>query len=108
VLNETRRRQWLLLSLAGLGIAVIWTVVLPRLARHPVVEARINHLQRNGVEPAALFYTDLEGMSEWEADVAAANARQPAAFWNAGQRSNNVDRDRPVSLDKHVHTRNQE
>lgn len=106
--DATRRRQWLLLALTVLGIAVIWTVVLPRLSSHPVVKARIDHLQRYGVEPAALFYTDLERMPEWEADVAAAKAREPAAFWNAGQRSHNAVEDRSVSLDNHVRTRNQE
>lgn len=100
--------RWLSLVLALLGITVIWTAVLPRLESHPVVRSRIDHLERHRINPAALFYTDLEPMSAWEADVAAARARAPDAFWSVKRPSGRDFDAGRVSLDEDVDAGNQE
>jgi len=108
VSRASQPMRWTSLVLATLGIAVIWTTVLPRLESHPVVRSRIDHLQRHGIDPAAMFYTDLERMSAWEADVAAARARTPEAFWITTQPSGRDFNNRPVSFDEDVHAGHQE
>lgn len=45
----------------GLGclfVAVIWLLVLPRVARWPQVRARIERNQGAGINPTAVFYTE--------------------------------------------------
>jgi hypothetical protein len=37
-------------------------VLLPRLSEHPVVRERVELLERSGIHPAAMFYTELEVM----------------------------------------------
>lgn len=48
----------------GIGIAFIWLVVLPQVGTHPQVRERIEFLDEKKIDPAALFYTDLELMKE--------------------------------------------
>lgn len=40
-------------------IIVIWGVVLPRLATTPTVRNRNLWLEERGIDPAAMYYTDL-------------------------------------------------
>ncbi|MCA9103207.1 MAG: hypothetical protein KDA63_18760 [Planctomycetales bacterium] len=76
VVTEQRGRSggWPTLAVVLLAVAVIWGVVLPRLGEQPAVRARIERFERQGIEPAALFYSDLPAMSHWEAEVARARA----------------------------------
>lgn len=62
-------------------IAVVWLGVLPRLDGLPVVRRRIQLLEQRRIDPAACFYTELEGISEIEEKMAAARAARPDAFW---------------------------
>ena len=64
-----------------LAIVILWGVVLPRLERSSEVQARIKHLDKHGIDPAAMFNTDHEGMTRWEANIHEAQRRDPAAFW---------------------------
>ena len=44
------------------AIAVVWLVVLPWLARQPAIDARIRRLDAQGIDPSAMYYTELESM----------------------------------------------
>ena len=65
---RTQRGRWLL-AVSLLLVAYVWLVLLPGFSQHPRVRQRVEHLQRHGIEPAAMFYTDLPNMPVWESRV---------------------------------------
>jgi hypothetical protein len=52
-------RGWLRLIAVGLGIAVIWLVILPSMARLPVIRDHIAAMEEGQIEVDAMFYTEL-------------------------------------------------
>ena len=51
----------------GLGmivclLAVIWLQVLPWVAAQPKMAAHLEQLDKQGIDPSAMFYTELEAM----------------------------------------------
>jgi hypothetical protein len=78
-----KTKAWRRLGIATLLIVVVWTVVLPRLAQLPVVDRRLRFLDEHNIDPAALFYTDLECMTDVENNIALKRAEHPSAFWPA-------------------------
>lgn len=42
------------------AMAVIWLGLLPRLAHWPPVADHVRRMEQGGVNPAAMFYTELE------------------------------------------------
>ncbi len=75
-------RGWWSLGLTTLVIVIVWTCVLPWIGSRQSVRARIEHLDRLGIDAAALYYTDLEVMHRLESDVAAIRQAHPDAFWS--------------------------
>ena len=57
-----RRLQYIRLALATSLIAVIWLQVLPWIAVQPKMAAHLEHLDEHGVDPSAMFYTELDAM----------------------------------------------
>lgn len=53
-------RGWMALAVVGLCITGIWGIVLPALAQTDVVREREAFLEANRINPAAMFYTELE------------------------------------------------
>ena len=45
-------------------IAITWCYLLPMATKQPVVRQRIEFLDEKGIDPTAMFYTDLEIMDE--------------------------------------------
>lgn len=62
--SEHNYRGWMALAVIGLVIAGIWGVVLPALAQTDVVRQREAFLEANRINPAAMFYTELECLDE--------------------------------------------
>lgn len=58
--SDRTYRGWMALAITGLLIAGIWGVVLPALAQTDVVREREAFLEANRINPAAMFYTELE------------------------------------------------
>lgn len=77
-------KGWLSLCLGGSLLLIVWTVVLPWIGSRPSVHSQIEFLDRRGIDPAALYYTDLEAMERIESDMAAICQAHPAAFWSIG------------------------
>ncbi len=73
-------------------VALVWLVVLPWIAARPAVRARTAALKERGIDPAALFYTDLEAMPRLEARLAAQRRKHPEAFWQIGWSLDSADR----------------
>jgi hypothetical protein len=81
-------KGWLSLCLGALAILIVWMLVLPWIGSRRSVQSRIDSLNRQGVDPAALFYTDLEAMQRIESDLAAISETHPDAFWRMGPATN--------------------
>ena len=50
------------LLLAACAVAAVWLVLLPWLARHPLVAEHLHDLEVRGIDAGAMYYTDLEAM----------------------------------------------
>ena len=70
------------LGVTILTITVVWIFVLPWVGSRPSVRARIEHLDRKGVDPSALYYTDIEAMGRVESNLAGIRQANPDAFWS--------------------------
>jgi hypothetical protein len=46
-------------------IAIVWCIALPRLAREPRIERRLDWLEAERIDPSVKFYTELERMEEF-------------------------------------------
>ena len=42
------------------GLAVVWGGILPRLGRHAAVARHVAAMEQGGVNPAAMYYTELD------------------------------------------------
>ena len=64
--NSTSRREWIhrwsRLGLALVLLGTFWLCVLPQIARIPAVRAHRQWLDQRGINPSAMYYTELEVM----------------------------------------------
>ena len=70
------------LCLGVSAILIVWMLVLPWVGSRQSVRLQIENLDRRGIDPAAIYYTDLEAMERIESDVAAISQAHPDAFWS--------------------------
>lgn len=61
-----RERFFRLASLAGCIalLSVIWLVILPAYSRQPQMRQHLDWLDDQGIDPSAMYYTELEVMEE--------------------------------------------
>ncbi|MGI9472045.1 MAG: hypothetical protein ACR2NZ_10955 [Rubripirellula sp.] len=57
---NVRLQRWLRFAAATLVISLVWLVLLPRAARLESVKERIRRNDAAGIDPSAMFYSDLE------------------------------------------------
>ena len=62
-------------------ICVVWLVLLPILSTQPTTAARIERLESKGIDPSAMFYTDVEIMEEISHRWKETTAKHPDALW---------------------------
>lgn len=62
--RETQNPNRGIRSLAGCAIVIayLWLVVLPWVAERPKMKNHIDWLDQKGIDPAAMYYTELEVM----------------------------------------------
>ncbi|TWT49600.1 hypothetical protein Pla22_47970 [Rubripirellula amarantea] len=58
------RRPLLSFVTCVLGIIVTWTVILPWVSSRPAVHQRLEFLDRRGIDPSAMYYTELDVMDD--------------------------------------------
>jgi len=75
------RPHWVALLVICLGITAVWLVYLPRLARHPVVQQRQEIFDTRGIDPAAMFYTELELLDSPNNRLGQWQREHPDALW---------------------------
>lgn len=56
------RKGMLQLGLCSGLIALVWLLVLPWVAVQPRMAAHLEQLRNQGVDPSAMFYTELDSM----------------------------------------------
>ena len=86
-MSHCKTKGWLSLGLAVSIVLVVWTLVLPWIGSRPSIRSRIDDLNRQGIDPAALYYTDLEAMHRLESDLAAIRRANSGAFWRIASRT---------------------
>lgn len=50
------------LAVALAAVAAVWLVLLPQTAQRPAMQSHIQWLDDQGVDPSAMYYTELEMM----------------------------------------------
>lgn len=60
--GRVRWSGWLGLAACIAALIVVWGVLLPRLAERPKLAERIEWLDERGIDPSAMYYTELEAM----------------------------------------------
>jgi len=78
----SRSRGWLRLAVWWAAIAVCWLGLLPYIAGQPRVQARIEELEQQGIDPSAMFYSELEAMHGVLQDVDRIHRVTPEVFWS--------------------------
>lgn len=58
--SPSLRQRWQRLAVALLSLATIWLVILPWISRQPVVARHVAEQERQGIDPSAMFYSELE------------------------------------------------
>jgi hypothetical protein len=81
-MSSSNAKEWSSLCLGVLAIVIVWTLVLPWIGSRQSVRSEIEFLDRQGVDPTALYYSDLEAMERIESDIAAISQAHPDAFWS--------------------------
>ncbi len=62
-------------------IAAFWLVVLPWLAAQPSIQSRLSDLQSQGIDPSAMFYTELEAMEAALTRIDRFHHEHPDGLW---------------------------
>jgi hypothetical protein len=65
----------------GLGIARVWLGWLPKMARHPAIQQRQAAFEARGIDPAAMFYTELELLDSPHNRFRQWQCESPDALW---------------------------
>ncbi|MCC9656791.1 hypothetical protein [Rhodopirellula halodulae] len=45
-------------------LAIVWLILLPAYARQPKMQAHLHWLDEEGIDPSAMYYTELEVMED--------------------------------------------
>ena len=83
-MSSCNTKGWSSLGLGVSAILIVWTLVLPWIGARQSLRLQIDYLDQCGIDPAALYYTDLEAMERIESDLAAITQAHPDAFWRIG------------------------
>jgi hypothetical protein len=84
----SRSRASRLVSLSGalVAIGVVWLIVLPWVCDQPGVAAHIDRQKKFGVDPSAMFYSELEIAPAASQRAERLNETYSVEFWNLPKR----------------------
>ena len=85
--TTTPARRWGSLGVAIAAMGLVWLVVLPRIGEQPRVAEHIVTQQRLGIDPSALFYSELEIAAGIAHHVERLHDTHSGKFWNASRRT---------------------
>ena len=72
---------WTNLAAWCLVLSVIWLGLLPRLMDLPPLRREIETLEEQGIDPSAMFYTELDTMDEVRRRLTETHDEHSDAFW---------------------------
>lgn len=70
------------LGVALVVIAGVWLVALPRFGARPALRARIERERSAGIDPGAMFYTELPAMGRLRDRLTRLEDERPGLWWN--------------------------
>jgi hypothetical protein len=73
---------WCRLTVVIFATAVVWLIILPSVARIPQVAARRAANEARGINPSAMYYTELRAMPALESQLRERIEKQPRALWS--------------------------
>ena len=79
--SEPGARGRLLLVAASAAVAVVWLVLLPWLGARPGLRERIRREEASGIDPSAMFYSELKSVRPIAEQVDRLREENPSAFW---------------------------
>ena len=62
-MSHRERRDWMRFLAAVLLVVAGWSLIFPWLGERTILRSEIDRLSEQGVDPGALYYTDLPVMS---------------------------------------------
>jgi len=77
--------RWLGFGGALSLLSVTWFVLLPWVGRQPVVAQHIEKQERQGIDPSAMFYSELEIVPAIAHRIERLHETQGDAFWSRGE-----------------------
>ncbi|MDB5346077.1 MAG: hypothetical protein JWP89_4454 [Schlesneria sp.] len=80
-LQDLRIQRWAWLAAAIIAIGTVWLVLLPFIGGQQDVAAHIANQQRLGIDPSAMFYTELEVAPVLTDHVELLRETFPDRFW---------------------------
>ena len=69
------------LAACCLIVALLWLGVLPAISNRPQIQSEIRDLESRGIDPSAMFYTELDVMDEVLGRIDRFHRRYPSALW---------------------------
>jgi hypothetical protein len=75
-------RAWWQLAVVCIIAAAVWLVILPRIARIPAIAAQREMNEARGINPGAMYYTELRAMPRIEAEMRQRIRQQPSTLWS--------------------------
>ena len=60
--TNRKRHGYVALLVATSAIAAMWLLILPWIAEQPAMERHLNWLNQRGIDPSAMYYTELDAM----------------------------------------------
>jgi hypothetical protein len=70
-----------LLAAGGCAVVAVWCGLLPWIAAWPHVAGRLAELDAQGIDPSAMYYSELPAMDGVMADLDRIHRADPEAFW---------------------------
>lgn len=79
--HTSAQRMWTGFTFCVLSIAVIWLGILPQIARIPALEQQIEQFEAAGINPGAMYYSELEVMPRFINELNARERTHPNLLW---------------------------
>ena len=79
--TASRGRRWgWFVTVTGL-LAVLWLIVFPAIARRPQMAERIRAHEEQGIDPSAIFYSELDAMPDAQQRIRRARSGSEDPLW---------------------------
>lgn len=85
--TTTSLKRWAKFAIAIVVLGFVWLILLPLVGAVPRVSKHVANQKRLGIDPSALFYTELEIASGIAHHVERLHDSHAARFWSVPRRT---------------------